>query len=67
MITFRRLSVFTALAVAVMLGAGPVAADWSAGIDLYNQGCFTDAAGHFRQVVEDEPELAGWLPHARSL
>jgi len=57
MIPSRNLVVVTALAVASVLVAGPVAADWSAGVDLYHQGRFAEAAEHFREVVKSNP---GW-------
>lgn len=57
MIPLRRAFMITALAVAFVLGAGPVAADWNAGVDLYNQGRFAEAAEHFRGVVKTNP---GW-------
>jgi len=59
MITVRRLLGVIALAVVVVLAAGPAAADWSAGVDLYNQGRFADAAEHFRQVVGTNPSWPG--------
>jgi len=59
MIPFRRLLVVTALAVAVVLPARPVAADWSAGVDLYHQGRFAEAAEHFQGVVKSNPSWPG--------
>jgi tetratricopeptide (TPR) repeat protein len=55
----RSLVVVTALAVAVVLVAGPVAADWSAGVDLYHQGRFAEAAEHFQAVVKSNPNWPG--------
>ena len=57
MIQLRRALGISALAVAVVLAAGPVAADWNAGVDLYNQGLFAEAAEHFQGVVKTHP---GW-------
>ncbi len=59
MIPSRRLFVVTAVAVAVVLLAGPVAADWSAGVDLYNLGRFAEAAEHFQAVVKSNPNWPG--------
>jgi tetratricopeptide (TPR) repeat protein len=59
MIPLRRVFVFTALSVAVVVGAGPVAADWNTGVDLYNQGLFAEAAEHFQAVVKSNPSWPG--------
>ena len=56
MIPSRRL-VAAAVAVAVVLAAGPAAADWNAGLELYKQGRFADAVEHFQAVVKSNP---GW-------
>ncbi len=62
MIPSRRLLVVTTVAVAVVLLAGPVAADWSAGVDLYQQGRFAEAAIHFRETVGSNPDWpSGYL------
>lgn len=59
MIPMNRVLVITALAVAVVLLVGPVAADWSAGVDLYNQGRFAEAAERFQAVVRSNPNWPG--------
>jgi len=59
MIPLRRALVCTVLAVAVVVGAGPVAADWNTGVDLYNQGLFAEAAEHFQAVVKSNPNWPG--------
>ena len=59
MIPLRRILVITALAVAVVFGAGTVAADWNAGVDFYNQGLFAEATEHFQAVVKSNPNWPG--------
>ncbi len=62
MILSRRLLVVTTVAVAVVMLAGRVAADWSVGVDLYQQGRFAEAAVHFRETVESNPRWpSGYL------
>jgi tetratricopeptide (TPR) repeat protein len=62
MIPLRRVFVITALAAAVVLGTGPVAADWDAGRQLYNEGRFAEAAVHFRETVGSNPNWpSGYL------
>ncbi len=51
--------VAAAVLVVVLLVAGPAAADWSAGVDLYNQGRFADAVEHFQAVVKSNPSWPG--------
>jgi len=59
MILSLRALVVTAVAVAVVLLAGPAVADWSAGVDLYQQGRFAEAAEHFQAVVKSTPNWPG--------
>jgi len=59
MIPSRRLVVAAAVAVAVVLAAGPAAADWSAGLELYQQGRFAEAVEHFQAVVKSNPRWPG--------
>ena len=51
--------VIAAVAVAALLAAEPVAADWNTGLGLYNQGHFEEAAEHFQEVVQTNPDWPG--------
>ncbi len=56
----RRLAVIAAsVALIVISATGTASADWSAGVDLYTQGRFADAAGHFRATVRSNPNWPG--------
>jgi len=62
MIPLRSVLVITALAAAVVLATGPVAADWNAGRQLYNEGRFAEAAVHFQETVGSNPNWpSGYL------
>ncbi len=62
MIPLRRVLVITALAAVVVLATGPVAADWNAGRQLYNEGRFAEAAVHFQETVGSNPNWpSGYL------
>jgi len=54
-----RLVVIAAIAIAALLMAGPVAADWNTGLALYNQGHFEEAAENFQGVVQTNPDWPG--------
>jgi tetratricopeptide (TPR) repeat protein len=56
----RRLVVIAAfVALIVVSAAGTAAADWKAGVELYTQGRFADAAEHFRATVKSNPRWPG--------
>jgi tetratricopeptide (TPR) repeat protein len=59
MIATRRFLVIAAVAVVLALLAGPVAADWNAGVDLYHQGRFAEAVEQFQAVVKSNPDWPG--------
>ena len=57
MISSHRL--VAAVAVAVVLAAGPAIADWNVGRKFYSQGRYADAAVHFHAMVKSNPN---WPP-----
>ena len=54
-----RFGIFAASMMAVALAAGSAAADWSAGLQLYNEGRFADAMEHFQATVTSNPNWPG--------
>jgi len=55
---FRFVAV-SAVILAATLAAGPAAADWNAGLQLYNEGRFADAMEHFQATVKSNPKWPG--------
>jgi tetratricopeptide (TPR) repeat protein len=56
----RRLVVIAASAALVLVSAaGPAAADWKTGVELYNQGRFANAAEHFLATIKSNPHWPG--------
>lgn len=51
----RTRSLVTAATAVVVLAAGLVAADWSSGLELYDQDRFDEAAAHFAATVKSNP------------
>lgn len=57
-----RMTVVAAAMIAGVLWAASSAADWDAGLELYREGRFADAMGHFHATVTEHPEWAdGYL------
>ncbi len=55
----RLVVIAASAALIVVSAAGPATADWSAGLELYTQGRFADAAEHFRATVTSNPHWPG--------
>jgi len=56
----HRLLVIAVFAIFILVSAaGPAAADWEAGVELYRQGLFADAAEQFRATVASNPHWPG--------
>jgi tetratricopeptide (TPR) repeat protein len=55
----RLVIIAASVTLIVVSAAGPATADWSAGLELYSQGRFADAAEHFRATVTSNPHWPG--------
>ena len=55
----RLVIIAASVTLMVVSAAGPATADWSAGLELYSQGRFADAAEHFRATVTSNPHWPG--------
>ena len=55
----RLVIIAASVTLMVVSAAGPATADWSAGLELYGQSRFAEAAEHFRATVTSNPHWPG--------